>query len=166
MYAEKTDSPYPTSLAWLRTRLSFSLLRTAIQCIHGTRSSKDRPGYNSYIPCVELVQAEARLWFDLIYVWHLPFYYPYCIIFPFYFHSTDKIYSHLKNAQIVKKNCQVMRDLLTKTQQLLPAMQSPVKKNSPTTARLPINMTVQSVQLQIGRRIEWNLEETSKATLP
>ena len=47
-----------------------------------------------------------------------------------------------------------MRDLLTKTQRLLPAMQSPVKKNSPTTARLPINMTVQSVQLQIGWRIE------------
>ena len=40
MIAEKSGLPYSTTLAWLRTRLSFSLLRSAIQCIRGTRSSR------------------------------------------------------------------------------------------------------------------------------
>lgn len=59
--AEKTDSPYSTTLAWLRTSLSFSLLRSAIQCIRGTRSAKGRPGYGCRIPCVELANVEANL---------------------------------------------------------------------------------------------------------
>ena len=37
--AEKWDQPYSNStMAWLRCRLSYSLLRSAIQCIRGARS--------------------------------------------------------------------------------------------------------------------------------
>ena len=34
------NQPYCSTLYWLRVRLSFSLLRSAIQCIRGARSSK------------------------------------------------------------------------------------------------------------------------------
>ena len=35
----KWDYPYSTTMSWLRCRLTFSLLRSAIQCIRGARSS-------------------------------------------------------------------------------------------------------------------------------
>jgi hypothetical protein len=38
--AAKWDHPYSSTLSWLRCRLSFSLLRSAIQCIRGARSSR------------------------------------------------------------------------------------------------------------------------------
>ena len=61
--AEKTDSPYSTTLAWLRSTLSFALLRSAIQSIRGTRSTSGRPLRDSdqVLPCFELVTLEARL---------------------------------------------------------------------------------------------------------
>ena len=37
--ATKWDQPYSSTLSWLRCRLTFSLLRSAIQCIGGARSS-------------------------------------------------------------------------------------------------------------------------------
>ena len=37
--AMKWDHPYPSTMSWLRCRLTFSLLRSAIQCIRGARSS-------------------------------------------------------------------------------------------------------------------------------
>ena len=39
MLASKWDQPYSCTLAWLRCRLAFSLLRAAIQCLRGARSS-------------------------------------------------------------------------------------------------------------------------------
>ena len=61
--AEKTDSPYSTTLAWLRSTLSFALLRSAIQSIRGTRPTGGRPLRDSdqVLPCFELVTLEARL---------------------------------------------------------------------------------------------------------
>ena len=44
LIVDKSNSPYSITLAWLMTRLSFSLLRSAIQCIRRTRSSRGRPG--------------------------------------------------------------------------------------------------------------------------
>ena len=41
--AEKTEPPYSTTLAWLRSTVSFSLPRSAIQSIRGTRSTGGRP---------------------------------------------------------------------------------------------------------------------------
>ncbi len=37
--ATKWDQSYSSTMSWLRCRLTFSLLRSAIQCIRGTRSS-------------------------------------------------------------------------------------------------------------------------------
>ena len=38
--ADKWEQPYSSTLAWLRCRLTFSLLRSAIQCIRGACSSR------------------------------------------------------------------------------------------------------------------------------
>lgn len=43
LIAEKHDKPYSETIRWLRCRLSFSLLRSAIMCIRGARSSLDHP---------------------------------------------------------------------------------------------------------------------------
>ncbi len=40
LLADKWDQPYSTTLHWLRCSLSFSLLRSAIQCIRGAHSSR------------------------------------------------------------------------------------------------------------------------------
>ncbi len=40
LLADKWDHKYSQTLYWLRCRLSFSLLRSAIQCIRGARSSR------------------------------------------------------------------------------------------------------------------------------
>ena len=40
LLAKKCDSHYSSTLCWLRCRLSFSLLRSAIQAIRGARSSR------------------------------------------------------------------------------------------------------------------------------
>ena len=37
--AEKQDMAYSTTIGWLRAKLNFSLLRSAVMCIRGTRSS-------------------------------------------------------------------------------------------------------------------------------
>ena len=39
LLADKHDQPYSTVMAWLRINLSFSLLRSAITCLRGARSS-------------------------------------------------------------------------------------------------------------------------------
>ena len=39
MLAEKWDQPYSNTLAWMRCKLSFALLRSAIQCIRGAHSA-------------------------------------------------------------------------------------------------------------------------------
>ena len=56
--ASKWDQSYSTTLHWLRCRITFSLLRSAIQCIRGTRSS-----YGHAIkspPAIELVISELH----------------------------------------------------------------------------------------------------------
>ena len=44
LLAEKRHQPYATTMGWLRCLLSFSLLRSSILCIRGTRSNRN------YIP--------------------------------------------------------------------------------------------------------------------
>ena len=42
----KWHQPYSSTMSWLRSRITFSLLHSAIQCIRGSRSSCDmQPGY-------------------------------------------------------------------------------------------------------------------------
>ncbi len=42
MLAEKRDQPYSSTLAWMRCKLSFALLQSAIQCIRGARFASGR----------------------------------------------------------------------------------------------------------------------------
>ena len=43
LIAERRDQPYSRTLFWVRCKLSFSLLRSAIMCIRGSRSSYHHP---------------------------------------------------------------------------------------------------------------------------
>ena len=52
------DQHYSVTLGWLRSTLSFSLLRSSIQCIRGARSSRGRPSFHP-LP-VDVVRAEAH----------------------------------------------------------------------------------------------------------
>ena len=40
LLAEKQGRPYSSTLYWLRCRLNFSLLRSAIMCIQGSRNQR------------------------------------------------------------------------------------------------------------------------------
>ena len=59
LIAEKQDKPYSRTVHWLRCRLSFSLLRSAIMCIRGSRSAAHHParqpvtGDNIDLACCE-----------------------------------------------------------------------------------------------------------------
>ena len=57
--AEKWEQPYSSTMAWLRCRLTFSLLRSAIQCIRGARSSVGHAFKSP--PSIELVTTELQM---------------------------------------------------------------------------------------------------------
>ena len=59
LLANKWDQPYSSTLCWVRSRLSFSLLRSAIQCIRGARSRHGHAVKSP--PPIDLVGAEAQL---------------------------------------------------------------------------------------------------------
>ena len=58
--ADKKQQPKSFITAWLRCRLSFSLLRSAILCLRGTRSSNPRPLHVEN-EAYELVVAESHI---------------------------------------------------------------------------------------------------------
>ena len=58
--AEKRDQPYSCTMNWLRCLLSFSLLRSAIRCFRGARSSKGSWVIGPQIPS-DLINSEALL---------------------------------------------------------------------------------------------------------
>ena len=59
LLSAKWDNPYSSTLCWLRCRLSFSLLRSAIRCIRGARSSR---GHAVKSPVsLDLVRSESDL---------------------------------------------------------------------------------------------------------
>ena len=49
MIASKHEKPYSKTVHWIRGRLSFSLLRSAIMCLHGSTSALHRPDTSSLI---------------------------------------------------------------------------------------------------------------------
>ena len=59
LLADKWEQPYSSTLHWLRVRLSFSLLRSAIQSIRGARSSRGH-AEKSPLP-IDLISREASL---------------------------------------------------------------------------------------------------------
>ena len=59
LLAQKWDITYNKTLCWLRCRLTFSLLRSAIQAIRGARSSV---GHAARTPIeIDLISAESHL---------------------------------------------------------------------------------------------------------
>ena len=56
--SSKWDQPYNKTLFWLRSRITFSLLRSAIQCIRGARSSVRHAARPP--PPMDLVSSELR----------------------------------------------------------------------------------------------------------
>ena len=59
MLSQKWDTPYSTTLCWLRCSLAFSLLHSCIQAIRGARSSQ---GHAARPPCaVDLVTSESKI---------------------------------------------------------------------------------------------------------
>ena len=59
LLADKWEHPYSSTLCWLRCHISFSLLRSAIQCIRGARSSRGHASKST--PPIDLVNNEAQL---------------------------------------------------------------------------------------------------------
>ena len=59
LLADKWEQPYSSTLCWLRCRISFSLLRSAIQCIRGARSSHGHASRST--PPIDLVNKEAQI---------------------------------------------------------------------------------------------------------
>ena len=57
LLADKWDQPYSQNMNWLRCRISFPLLSSAIQCIRGARSSCS----HAILSPVHLVTAEAHI---------------------------------------------------------------------------------------------------------
>ena len=51
LLASKRDEPYCTVMAWLRYHLAFSLLRPAITCLRGARSSSGNVGRWDALDC-------------------------------------------------------------------------------------------------------------------
>ena len=58
--AEKWDHSYSLTMNWLRCTLSFALLRSAIQCVQGARSTRGHAVKAYFLP-VDLASAEANI---------------------------------------------------------------------------------------------------------
>ena len=59
--AQKRGQPYCRTMGWLRCVLNFSLIRSAIQCISGIRSTRHRPGRLSLELPIDLAAEESRI---------------------------------------------------------------------------------------------------------
>ena len=57
LLASKRDQPYSTVIAWLRCHLSFSLIRSAVTCLRGARSSVGHATHD----IIDLAVSEGRI---------------------------------------------------------------------------------------------------------
>ena len=60
LLAEKLDQPYSNTLSWMRCMLSFALLRSSIQCIHGAHLRRGRASKQRVLP-TDVVVAESNI---------------------------------------------------------------------------------------------------------
>ena len=60
LIADKHGKPYSKTINWMRCRLSFSLLQSAIMCLRGARSSLHRP-ICSFEGEIDLALAEGQV---------------------------------------------------------------------------------------------------------
>ena len=61
LLAEKQGRPYSSTLHWLRCRLNFSLLRSAIMCIRGSRSIFSRDSTSPPMESIDLALHEGQV---------------------------------------------------------------------------------------------------------
>ena len=61
MIAEKREKPYSKVIHWIRCRLSFSLLRSAIMCIRGSRSIYHNPAGPHITDTMDLACVEGQV---------------------------------------------------------------------------------------------------------
>ena len=61
LLSDKWDSNYAAVMGWVRCCLSFSLLRSAIRCLRGSRSSRGSFGRSLGTAPIDLIQMETRL---------------------------------------------------------------------------------------------------------
>ena len=61
LLANKRDQPYSVVMAWLRCHLSFSLLRSAITCLRGARSTTGHASYATHHNSIDLAVSEGRI---------------------------------------------------------------------------------------------------------
>ena len=59
LIVDKHNKPYSKTMNWLRCKLSFSLLRSAVMCLYGSRSSLHHP-INSFGGEIDLAMAESQ----------------------------------------------------------------------------------------------------------
>ena len=52
LLSEKRETTYSTTINWLRCSITFSLLRSAIQCLRGARSAFHRPDFGTHVDYV------------------------------------------------------------------------------------------------------------------
>ena len=50
--AEHQDLPYSLTMAWLRARVSFSLIRSAVLCLRGSQSTAGHPQFDQSVALV------------------------------------------------------------------------------------------------------------------
>ena len=60
LLSSKREQPYCSTMAWIRCSLSFSLLRSSIQCIRGACSAGGRAS-KQLLPPIDLVSTEAKI---------------------------------------------------------------------------------------------------------
>ena len=65
MISEKSGQTYNMTLYWMRSRLSFSLLRSAITCLRGSRSSYSYHHFKFTDTVIDLACAESQLEVDV-----------------------------------------------------------------------------------------------------
>ena len=60
LLAEKEGEEYNTVISWIRTKLSFEILRSALLCVRGSRSPW-KQDLNELIVYIELNSVEAQI---------------------------------------------------------------------------------------------------------
>ena len=61
LVADKRNTTYSTTLHWLRCRLNFSLLRSAVMCLRGSRTTGWQTNCNHSTESIDLAYSEGRL---------------------------------------------------------------------------------------------------------
>ena len=59
LIADKNEQPYSKTINLIRCKINFSLLRSAIRCIRGSRSSRGRPSFA--VSPLNLISAEGNI---------------------------------------------------------------------------------------------------------